>query len=343
MLIVSFDTNGKPTSVHFNRGSKLDPAWVSLPFEAITKSFKPKTELDYQLLAEAKALPEWATLDLSDRAPDPSIPDPISKEPGYISRTERGMPGGVATLDVSDGKLSKREMPLQTAVEVLYKAPANSIIGEPTNQQSALDMVLAKLAEHEAKVSLLLASAKTPVIQDALNNTDGVRLNVHTPNIYKGQKWVEEVGVWTITGNQVKSNGTAGSLARIESTLANCIVECDVTLADVAVQQTLILRFNPINKSHLRAGFLKSSGGSKFVIYEVVTNASLRASTAATVILGQPYRFKVVCQSDLITFYFADIPILSWSTTLNMDQTSHGIYSSTSIGTIFNNFLVTSF
>lgn len=68
---VSFSSNGKPDSVYLNRGTDSDPMWASLPFNPTTKTFNPTKQIDFQLLAEAQALPEWATLDLSDRPSEP--------------------------------------------------------------------------------------------------------------------------------------------------------------------------------------------------------------------------------------------------------------------------------
>jgi len=260
----------------------------------------------------------------------------------FIQASDRGVPGGVATLDPQDGKLSKKEMPVQTAVEVNYTAPANSIIGTPTNQQTALDLILQKLADHEAKVTLLTALSKTPAVQDAFNDVDLTRLNVHIPNLYKAQKWIEEVGIWTFNGNKIKSNGTVGSLVRIESTLSNCIVETDIVMADAAVPQAVVLRFDPTNKSHLRAGFVKSGGMNKFAIYEVEASANIRKSTPATVVFGQTYNFRVACVDNSITLYVNDQPQVSWSSTLNLTSSNHGLYCS-SAPSSFDNFRVTAF
>lgn len=85
-----YSSDGKLDSIYINRGSIGDMVWASLPFDATTKIFNPQTEIDHQLLAEARSLPEWETLDLSDRPPEPTPPQP----PDWVGleRSFRGTP-----------------------------------------------------------------------------------------------------------------------------------------------------------------------------------------------------------------------------------------------------------
>lgn len=72
---ISYNESGKPLEIHYNKGSD-SPMWATLPFIASSKTFSPKNEIDQILLSEAQALPEWATLNLSDRPPTPVILPP---------------------------------------------------------------------------------------------------------------------------------------------------------------------------------------------------------------------------------------------------------------------------
>jgi hypothetical protein len=77
-LKTSYSSDGKPATIHLNRGTETDPMWATLPFDSTTKTFIPQTELDQQLLRETQQLGEWKTLDLSDRPPEltpPPLPD----------------------------------------------------------------------------------------------------------------------------------------------------------------------------------------------------------------------------------------------------------------------------
>lgn len=67
-----YSSSGAVVSVHLNRGTEDNPMWAGLPYNPQLKIFEPQTDIDKQLLAEAQALPEWKTLDLSDRPPTPA-------------------------------------------------------------------------------------------------------------------------------------------------------------------------------------------------------------------------------------------------------------------------------
>ncbi|AFZ31643.1 hypothetical protein Glo7428_3156 [Gloeocapsa sp. PCC 7428] len=77
-LRISYSILGNPWLIHYNRGSENNPMWATLPFNPSTKNFEPQSELDQILLNEIQALPEWETLDLSDRPPsnDSTVAEP---------------------------------------------------------------------------------------------------------------------------------------------------------------------------------------------------------------------------------------------------------------------------
>ncbi len=225
------------------------------------------------------------------------------------------------------------------AINIGFTPTPESSILDAINLQTAMEQVVAHVTDLQSQVTMLRAAQKQPNVYDTFNNLLGFSLNLHVPTNYQGSKWVEQVGDWSIQSNQAASNGTAGSLTWIESKIGiSCIVECDVTIADVAVPQGILFRYISPTQ-HWRVCYSKSSG--KIIIYEIAGSAvSSRTTANLTLVVGQTYKFRVVLDNANISFYLNDELKLSWSATANMEATKHGLYCSSSTGTRFKNFKV---
>lgn len=215
--------------------------------------------------------------------------------------------------------------------------PENSLI-TAENLQSALDQTIAILTQQQTQIAVMRAAAKQPLVSDTFTALLNTSLDTQTPTVSQGSKWVEQVGDWAIANNQVGSNGTAGSLAWIESKASDSVlIESDVIFADSLVPQGLVFRFASIT-SYWRAVYSKSS--AKWLLNEISgIQTYIRAAAGATITFGQVYKLKVILEGNNINFYVNDEPTLTWTSTVNTSATKHGLYASSS-SVKFDNFKV---
>ncbi|PIG94592.1 hypothetical protein [Gloeocapsopsis sp. IPPAS B-1203] len=82
---ISYNQQGQPQFVHFNRGTQESPMWASLPFNSDIKEFNPRSPMDFTLMNEVEDLAEWKALDLSDRPAATDTNTPL--EPDYPGLT----------------------------------------------------------------------------------------------------------------------------------------------------------------------------------------------------------------------------------------------------------------
>lgn len=287
---------------------------------------------------------------------------------------QKSIPGGVPKLDKQTGRLPESAMPRLTpewlgaepvgtaatlmsdhlraldphpqyvdavearAIRIACTPPPNTPInGE--NLQTVIDQMATLLVAQQAQITLLTSLQRQPNIWDTFNDTDNTALSIHTPSAYQGVKWVEQIGKWSTVGGYARANGASGSLAWIESKMAEQIaVEVDIVFADVAVPQTIIFRYDASTGYHWRAGY----ANKKYVIYEIMNTSTIRVNANVSPTFGQIYKLKVILEGDNIAFYVDGQLILSWASSANKNQTKHGLYCSTSINTKFDNFKVNS-
>lgn len=287
-----------------NRGIILDRQYLEIGISDLPKFVYEGVEISVFDFFKQKALQQLGIeQDPSELPPEPPapLPDPMAN---YLKKDDA------------------------SAIRFKYTpTPENSLI-TAENLQSALDQTIAILTNQQTQISVLKANSRQPIVSDTFTASANTSLDIHTPQTYPSSKWVEQVGDWAITNNQVGSNGTGGSLAWIESSMGSCVIESEVVFSDSSVPQGIVFRYAS-QTNYWRAVYSKASG--KWVINEISgLQTSIRAATGGTVTFGQIYKLKVILDGNNINFYLDDEPILSWTSIVNVGATKHGLYASSS-------------
>lgn len=243
----------------------------------------------------------------------------------------------VAPVPPSEIPIPAPPSPNVPSIKVDWTPPNNSLI-TATNLQSAMEQMIAVIKEQQTQIQLLTPKTLPPLIEDNFISVLDTALDLHTPTIYQGSRWVKKAGGWRVSGGMCQSDGTTGSLAFIESGRADKItIEADVFLVDSNVQQGIIFRFNSTSNYHWRAVYTKT----KFEIIEVSTSTVSRVNFPEAIAFNQSYKFKVLLDGANINFLVNNVQKVSWTSSNGSTETKHGLYSSTSLSTKFDLFKVT--
>lgn len=242
-----------------------------------------------------------------------------------------------ASVPPSEIPIPAPPSPNVPSIKVDWTPPNNSLV-TATNLQSAMEQMIAVIKEQQTQIQLLTPKTLPPLIEDNFTSILDVALDLHTPTIYQGSRWVKKAGGWKTSGGFALSDGITGSLAFIESGRADKItIEADVFLVDSNVQQGIIFRLNSTNNYHWRAVYTKT----KFEIIEVSTSTISRVNFPEAIAFNQSYKFKVLLDGANINFLVNGISKCSWMSSNLIAETKVGLYSSTSAATRFDSFRVT--
>lgn len=216
-------------------------------------------------------------------------------------------------------------------------SPSSTLI-TAQNLQTAIDQLIAIVTALQAQIQSLTPKTLPPLVNDTFTSVDNTLLDARSPEVSpNAAKWIKRTGGWKVVGGMAQSDGTASSLAYIESGAADKVtIEADVFLVDVNTPQGIVFRLNSTTNAHWRAVYTKT----KFEILEVTLSSVSRINFPEVIAFNAIYKFRVLLDGNNIALYVNGIQKVSWVSSNLVAETKHGLYSTTSIGTKFDTFKV---
>ncbi len=184
----------------------------------------------------------------------------------------------------------------------------------------------------------------TPIAYDEFTDNNGVTLPNHTMT-YGGLTWVNEVGVWTINGNEAVPDNNALATADVPTLVPDVWVEADVDLSAGGVQVGGLIARRSADTAgganmwyvHIRDG---TAGVDTYLVESIDGAITTRASsdqdwTAAA------HNLRVRCDDEQITIYGDYVEVAHFATAwFNKHATWHGLFAYSSDDIRFDNFIV---
>lgn len=157
-------------------------------------------------------------------------------------------------------------------------------------------------------LTLLRRKGDSALFRDTFTDTDGVRLNAHTPDHNPaGGGWTEHTATWTVSDGKVSRSGSGAAVASVDVGQTEYTVTCDVFNAADAVA------VRAIDSQNCFFVFLSAS---TIEIYEAAaSNGVVRASTSVAVTF--PAALTVVVTNAGITGHYSGASVTYASTDKN--------------------------
>lgn len=181
--------------------------------------------------------------------------------------------------------------------------------------------------------------APVTLILDQFTDTDATALESHTiaPTNTPAASWASDSGAMDINGNKARGTVLAGGLISYvcNSGVSDGVVSADVTPVASGVTGLVLRRNSNVNDWTL----IIDVDADLFRLYEHTTGFTLRASTAATIVVGNTYALSATLSGTSIVATVDGANQISFSSSTYQTDTRHGLRDDHTGGK-FDNFKV---